>query len=127
MTDEGSGTVWVLVCVLVLAAAATLTATRGFVAIERQHAAAVADEAALAAASRLLDGLGAACAAAAQLTADSGAALVDCRSADADSVEVVVDVPPSGALSGLPSVRIRARAGPGAATAAQQARHAMRG
>jgi len=87
----------------------------------------VADEAALAAASRLLQGVEAACAAAAQVATVSGAVLVGCRSAAADSVEVVVDVPPTGLLRGLPSARVRARAGPGAATGGQQAARSMRG
>ena len=127
MSDEGSGTVWVLVCVLVLALAATVTATRGFVAIERHRAAAVADEAALAAGSRLLEGVAAACAAAARVAAAAGAILVGCSSAPGDSIAVVVDVPPAGLLSGLPSARVRARAGPGPAADGQQASRTMRG
>jgi secretion/DNA translocation related TadE-like protein len=110
--DRGSATVWVLACVMALSAGAGLALAVGFVAVERQRAASVADQAALAAAAEAVKGEVVACASARRLAQASQAAVVGCRMQADGSVLLEVELPLSGPLAGLPAVRVRSRAGP---------------
>lgn len=112
MTERGSATVWVLAAAAALVGASGLAVSIGLVAVDRHRAGGIADEAALAAASRALQGEAAACSAAEAIADASGAHLATCAVAPDHSVRVAVDVRPSGLLSGLPAFRVRARAGP---------------
>jgi secretion/DNA translocation related TadE-like protein len=88
----------------------------GAVVVARHRAASAADLAALAAASRSLDGGGRACAAARDVASDAGAGVADCR-LEGDTAVVTATVPAPAALRALRmpggmEVRSTARAGP---------------
>lgn len=109
--DTGSGTVLALAVLMVawLFAAAALGA--GQAAALRHHAGSAADLAALAAASRLLDGAGPACAEAGRVAITYRATLASCV-VSASTVDVEVTVRARGRLAFLSALTSRARAGP---------------
>jgi len=109
--DEGAATPLVLGLACVLGAVAVLLTAVSLVAVTRHRAAAAADQAALAAATTVLEGPVRACAVAAAVADEHGAALTGCAVVGQE-VEVSVAVRASGPLSGLGQVRARARAGP---------------
>ncbi|WP_017539476.1 Rv3654c family TadE-like protein [Nocardiopsis halophila] len=88
-TDTGSGTVWtVAACALVWTAAAAAVAVGG-ARVDRHHAGAAADLAALAAADRAAEGPDRACAAASRTAGANGARIESCT---AEGLEVTVEV-----------------------------------
>jgi secretion/DNA translocation related TadE-like protein len=112
LKDRGSATIWVLACVLLLSAAASLVLVGGFVAVDRHRASTVADLAALAAAGRALDGESAACSLAQVVAQAQRARVLECHIDAEGAVIVEVEVSLSGPLAALPPARVRARAGP---------------
>lgn len=108
--DAGSGAVWVLAVSLVAVLVAALFAARGAAVVARHRAAAAADFAALAGATRAIDGGSDACALAQEIASRNGAELVRCSVSGA-IVEVETEVPLPGAL-GRWSATGTARAGP---------------
>lgn len=114
--DAGSAMVWALVLALLLGLAGMVLAALASVAVARQRAGAAADLAALAAAGRPFDQVGA-CALARRVVTAQGASLYACA-VRADTAEVTVDVTLSGRLARLPlpPARVRARAGPAEAS-----------
>jgi secretion/DNA translocation related TadE-like protein len=109
--EQGSATLLVLALSTVVVLIGAVLASLGAVAVARHRAASVADLAALAAASRVLDGPGPACDAARSVAASSGGTLTECRLAGAIA-EVTAQVRPPGRLGHLGSATARARAGP---------------
>jgi secretion/DNA translocation related TadE-like protein len=91
-TDEGAATVWVLSAAFALAAAGLLVVVEGTAVLTRHRAELAADAAALAAATRVLDGPGVSCAAARGSAADNHARLVACQVAGAVA-SVTTEVP----------------------------------
>lgn len=111
--DTGSATVLVLGLAAVLALVAVLAVGVTGADVARHRADGAADLAALAAATRALDGEGAACRAAARTAALTGARAVSCR-LDGDVATVVVEARLPGRLEVLRPLHVTARAGPGA-------------
>jgi secretion/DNA translocation related TadE-like protein len=111
-SERGSATVWVLGAALLLSAAGALALAAGFVAIDRDRAASVADEAALAAADHARAGSAVSCRWAALVAAASSASVLDCSVAADGTARVVLSVALRGPLAGLPPATVRARAGP---------------
>lgn len=114
--DDGMATALVLGLSAVLGVVVLVVGLLGAVVVARHRAASAADLAALAAASRLLDGAGAACAAARDTAAPAGADVASCR-LDGDTVVVTATVPAPAALRALGLagdllLRSTARAGP---------------
>lgn len=109
--DAGSATVWALIVVLVIWAAAGLAVVETLVIQTRHDAEAVADAVALAAASE--GGLDptAACAAARQVATAHDAQLVSCFVAGPVAT-VEISVAPASSLDWAGRVTARARAGP---------------
>lgn len=107
--DGGFGSVWVLICVLVLGAASGLAAVRGAATVVRHRAAAAADAAALAAAGTAADGRDAACRQAERIAAADGAEMVACTVAGLTAtVTTRVHPPPWLAWAGPACGRARA-------------------
>lgn len=110
--DRGSGTVYALVVLAVLAAVGLGAAAVGGAVVARHHAMTAADLAALAAADALARFDPDPCGAAAQIASRHDAELVSCG-VHGLVVDVVVGVPVGG-VAGLGLVaQMRARAGPG--------------
>jgi len=109
--DAGSGTVMALAVLMVAWVFAALALALGQVAALRHHAGSAADLAALAAASRMLEGPAAACDEAAQVAGSYQATLVRCVVTDA-TVDVAVSVRARGRLAALGAMSAHARAGP---------------
>lgn len=109
--DRGAGAVLVLSVAALLVLVASVGAALLGVAVARQRAAAVADLAALAAASHVLEGEAAACAWASRLADADGGRLRSCR-LRGDVAEVVAQVRPPGAIGRLGTATSQARAGP---------------
>jgi secretion/DNA translocation related TadE-like protein len=109
--DDGAATVLVLGLCAVVLLAGTVAAALGAVAVARHRAASAADLAALAAASRVLEGRHVACGAAELVARRADARLRSCR---VEGWEVVVEaaVVPPGAVGALGSAVVIARAGP---------------
>jgi secretion/DNA translocation related TadE-like protein len=109
--DDGAATVLVLGLCAVVLLAGTVAAALGAVAVARHRAASAADLAALAAASRVLEGRHVACGAAELVARRAYARLRSCR---VEGWEVVVEaaVVPPGAVGALGSAVVTARAGP---------------
>jgi secretion/DNA translocation related TadE-like protein len=107
--EEGAATVWVLALASLLTAMglAALVIGSGFAAHRR--AAAAADLAALAGATRSLVDHRYACQAAGVVAASNGAQLLACE-LDGTTVSVVVGLEPR--VTWLPGIRVAARAGP---------------
>lgn len=109
--DAGMATVWAACAIAALLALAGLVWTLAGVLVTRQHAAGVADLAALAAAGRSVDGETVACAHARDLARAMASRVADCRLRGWDAEVIVhVDVGASLGLGG--TVSARARAGP---------------
>jgi secretion/DNA translocation related TadE-like protein len=109
--DRGSATVWALIVVLVVWAATALAVVETVVIQTRHEAEAVADAAALAAASDGgLDPV-AACASAREVADAHRSRLLTCL-VEGPVVTVRVSVPPPHALAWAGRVTARARAGP---------------
>jgi len=109
--ERGSATVLVLALSTVVALLGMVLATLGAVGVARHRAASVADLAALAAASRALDGPGPACEAAQQVATSAGGILTGCRLVGAVA-DVTAEVRPAGRVGSLGTATARARAGP---------------
>lgn len=109
--DAGSATVLVLAGTWALAVVAGLAACIGTVAVARHRAASAADLAALAAASRALDGATTACAAAGSAADAVGAVLETCL-LTGDVADVSVAVRPAGFLGSWGIAHSHSRAGP---------------
>ena len=109
--QQGSATVWMLCCCVLLIGLGTVVLVLGAVIVARHRASVVADLAALAAADALLAGAPAPCVSAARVAHAQGGHLVQCR-ADVDEVHVVAQMPTGPLLAFLPPARARARAGP---------------
>lgn len=109
--ERGSATVLVLGLVAVLALVAAVGTALAGVGVARHRAASAADLAALAAASRAVEGGLAACDAARTTARASGAVLARCA-LDGRTAEVVAVVQPPGPLGALGQAQSRARAGP---------------
>jgi len=109
--DRGSATVLVLALCTVLVLAGTVASALGAVAVARHRAAAAADLASLAAASRVVEGTDVACAAARRVAARADAVVTSCRLEGWDAV-VEAAVRPPGAVGRLGVTTARARAGP---------------
>ena len=110
-SDEGSATVLVLSLTCVVVLVATVLVALGAVAVARHRAGSAADLAALAAASRALQGQAEACALAGSVAGAGGARLVRCA-LDGATADVVVEVSADGPLAALGPARAGARAGP---------------
>lgn len=123
--EPGFATVAVLALSSALALLAAALVALGSVAVLRSHAAAAADEAALAAAGRSREGSGPACAVAASVAAAVGARLVSCRLGGdlSDVAQVEVSLPGPGVLAAFGPARGLARAGPVGAAAGVAGRH----
>ncbi len=106
--DSGSATIWVMMAasIMLLMGIVTILIAIGFV--EHRHAAAAADLAALAAATRSVDDERVACESAANAAMANGARLVGCE-LDMRTVLVVVRVDPPAPW--LPVMQAAARAG----------------
>jgi len=117
VSDSGVAAVLILALASVLALVGALTTSLAAVAVARQRAAAVADLAALAAASHVLTGPAAACVRAAAVAQRNGGRLTRCR-VDGERVDVWAEVRPPGVLGGLGVAQAQARAGPGGPRAA---------
>ena len=109
--DDGSATVWALITVLVIWAAAGLSAVSATAIQVRHRAAAIADSAALSGAAEGGLDPAAACAAASAAAQRDRATLTDCVVAG-PVVTVEVALTPPGPLAWAGPVRSRARAGP---------------
>ena len=109
--DRGFVTIAVAGLLLMLLSVTALVATLGAVAVARHRAAAAADLAALAAASRALEGSGAACQAAATVARRQSAHLLSCSISGLEAL-VVVGVRPPGRIGLLGEARATSRAGP---------------
>jgi len=109
--EEGSATVWVLACALLIVAVAGLLTAVQAAAVARHRAAGAADLAALATAARLAAGAVDGCARGAAVATANRAQLRDCQVLGR---EVVVTVAVRTGLPGAPAVLALARAGPGA-------------
>ncbi len=109
--DRGSGTIYALVLVAVVAATAVGAAAVGGAVIARHRAMSAADLAALAAADMLVRG-GDPCAAAGHIAARQAVELISCSTTEM-VVDVTVGVPVRGALGFGLVAQMRARAGPG--------------
>ena len=110
--DDGSASVLVLPLLAVLSLVGTTTVSVGLALVTRHRADAAADLAALAAASRVLDGQAAACGSAREVAVDNRARLTSCTF-EGDTAVVIVEVDAPGRLAALGPARTRARAGPG--------------
>ena len=111
--ERGSATVLVLALSTVVVLVGAVLATLGSVGVARHRAASVADLAALAAASRALQGPGPACEAARQVATSADATLTDCRLVGAVA-DVTAEIRPPGRVGNFGTATARARAGPGA-------------
>jgi secretion/DNA translocation related TadE-like protein len=109
--DAGSASLYVLAVVSLICSAGLVTLAAGQALALRHRAGTAADLAALAAADRALEGTDRACAHAAGIAESNGARLAAC-SVQGDVVDLLVEMRLPAALSGLPPVRARARAGP---------------
>ncbi|MDA2809291.1 hypothetical protein O4J56_01455 [Nocardiopsis sp. RSe5-2] len=106
--DSGSGTVWVLVVCALVWTAAVAAVIVGGARVDRHHAGAAADLAALAGARRAAEGADRSCAAAARTARANGAQVESCAT---EGLEVVVEV--SVPVRTWPTrAHARARAGP---------------
>lgn len=110
-SDAGSGTVWVIVAVVVVAAVTTGVLTARAAAATRSRATAAADLAALAGAERISLGHDAACAAVTAVASANDAAVHRCE-VGADHVEVWVVATGGGWTARIVRAVGRARAGP---------------
>jgi len=110
--ERGSGTIWVIVMIMLVASFAIGAAAVGGAVVARHRASSAADFAALAAADALARAEADPCSAASRVAARYGGELTGCT-VDGMTVYVVVDMA-AGGLTG-PSYRatVRARAGPG--------------
>jgi secretion/DNA translocation related TadE-like protein len=111
VADGGYATVWVVAAIAVVVAAGVIASGFGTAVVERHHAAAAADAAALEVALRSIAGRPAACRSGAAIAQLNGATLRRCDLHDAIA-EVVVEVRLRGVLSVFGSAEGRARAGP---------------
>lgn len=109
--DRGSGTVLVLIVMMVLCTAGGSGALVAAAIGVRHSAETAADLAALSAAAAAQRGALSPCAIAGGIANANGATLATCRN-DGGRVTLSVTVQPRGALSRLPPVHGRARAGP---------------
>lgn len=110
--DRGSASVLVLALLAVLSLVGATAVSIALALVTRHRADAAADLAALAAASRALDGPAHACREAGSVAADNGARLSACTF-EGDVAVVTVEVDPPGRLAAFGPARTRARAGPG--------------
>lgn len=109
--DRGAATLWAVGAIAAALAVVTVVITVGVATVARHRAAAAADLAALAGATRAQAGQVAACAAAGWVVDNMGATLRSCQ-LRGPGVSVVVAVRPAG-LAGVIGPAIgRARAGP---------------
>ncbi len=109
--EQGSATVLVLACGVLLSLAAAVLTSLAAVGVARHRAGTAADLAALAAASRALAGEPAACEEARAVASDVDAELRSCTVVGR-TAEVEVEVRPPGRIGELGTARSRARAGP---------------
>ena len=107
---QGSATVWMLCCCVLLMGLGTVVLAQGAAVVARHRASVVADLAALAAADALLSGSPEPCSSAARVAAAQGGHVVQCQTGR-DQVHVVAEMPTSPLLAFLPPARARARAG----------------
>src|SRR5687767_10967307 len=110
--DRGSGTIYALAVIAVVATIAFGAASVGGAVVTRHRAMAAADLAALAAADALARAEPDPCAAASRIAARHDVELVGCATSGA-IVDVVVEAPLRGALGFGLGAQMRARAGPG--------------
>jgi secretion/DNA translocation related TadE-like protein len=108
--DNGSATVWMLCCCVLLIGLCAVVLAQGAAVVARHRASVVADLAALAAADALLAGTPTPCVSAARVAAAQGGRLVQCQTGG-DEVRVVAEMPTGSLLTFLPPARARARAG----------------
>lgn len=108
--ERGSGTVLVLIAIMVLVATAVAGVVLGNAYVARHRATAAADLAALAAAAQVL-GPEKPCAVAEDIAAQNQTRLVDCV-VQGSEVEVQVEAQITGPHLGLDDPQRRARAGP---------------
>lgn len=109
--DGGYATVWIVIAMAVVIAAAGVATTVGAATIERHRAAAAADATALKVALDALAGPTVACRDGAALARRNGATLTRCNLDGADAtVEVAIRLP--GVLAAFGAAHGRARAGP---------------
>ena len=108
--ERGSGTVLVLVLIMLLCVAGGSAALIGAAISVRHQAETAADLAALSGASALQRGASP-CPVADQIAGANGAALASCR-VTGEFLDVTVRLQPRGPLARLPPARARARAGP---------------
>ena len=109
--ERGSATVWVLVLCGVLATVGMAVVLTGAAVVARHRAGTAADLAALAGATRAVQGADA-CAEAARLAAANAAELTGCEVEPGSRVRVTVSVPVVLGRLGVFSATGRARAGP---------------
>lgn len=109
--EHGSGTVWVVVAVALLASFAVVTAAIGGAVVTRHRAGSAADFAALAAADALARGDADPCGAALRVAVRHGAVLTSCTTSGM-VVDVVVEMPAGGLVGPDRAATVRARAGP---------------
>lgn len=109
--DQGSATVWLLCCCLLVVGLATVVLAVGAALVARHRATVVADLAALAAADAMLAGSPIPCAAAIRVGRVQDGRVVECRIVG-EVVEVVAEIPAGPLLAHFLPARARARAGP---------------
>ena len=109
-SQQGSATLWLLCCCLLLFGLGSVLLLEGAAIVARHRASAVADLSALAAADALLAGGPVPCRAAARVAAAQGGRVVSCDLGP-DEVRVVAELPRGPLLGFLPPARARARAG----------------
>jgi secretion/DNA translocation related TadE-like protein len=109
--EQGSGTVLVLVVIMLLFFAGGTVALTGAAIAVRHRAETAADLAALSGASALQRGTSSPCAVAGRVAVANGARLVECAINGA-LIDVAVALQPRGPLARLPPAHSKARAGP---------------
>jgi secretion/DNA translocation related TadE-like protein len=110
--ERGSATVWVAALSGLVAVVGLAAVLVGLAIDARHRAGSAADFAALAAATRAVQGLADGCARAAEIAAENGAALTACAVGPEGVAQVEVRVPLDLGRLGAHSARARARAGP---------------
>lgn len=109
--DRGSGTVWSVALIAVVASLALLAAAIGGAVVTRHRAGAAADLSALAAADAVARAAGQPCLLAERVAERYGGVLTSCV-VNGMVVDVVVSMVAGGLLGGERTASVRARAGP---------------
>lgn len=108
--QDGSATVWLLCCCMLLLGLGSVLQLQGAAIIARHRASVVADLSALAAAEALLAGAPTPCLSAVRIAAAQGGRVVSCELGQ-DEVRVLAEMPSGPLIGFLPPARARARAG----------------